>query len=63
VTIHDAVHAWVASAITDAERRGLLELNPLLQALAAVTEQLRRADWNDDASGRQAPGPAIRPRE
>jgi len=63
VTIHDAVHAWVTSAITDTDHRGLLELKPLLQGLAGITEQLRRADWNDDAAGRQAPRPAVRPKE
>ena len=36
--------AWLASAIADAERRGLPELKPLLETLARSTAGLRRAD-------------------
>jgi hypothetical protein len=51
-------------ATQDADRRGLPELKPLLEALAKATSALRSADWNDDASGdsfdrperRQTPG-------
>jgi hypothetical protein len=43
---------WLKSACEDAERRGLPALKPLLEALAKATEVLRRAEWNDDATGR-----------
>jgi hypothetical protein len=42
---------WLAAAVADAERRGLPELKPLLEALARATAALRAADFNDDASG------------
>jgi hypothetical protein len=35
---------WLASAIADAERRGLPDLKPLLETLAGSTAGLRRAD-------------------
>ena len=38
------VEAWVAAAISDAERRGLPELRPLIEALAQATRALRSAD-------------------
>jgi hypothetical protein len=38
------VDAWLAAAIADAERRGLPELKPLLEALARSTVALRAAD-------------------
>jgi hypothetical protein len=38
------VDAWLAAAIDDAERRGLPELKPLLEALAKSTIALRTAD-------------------
>ena len=38
------VATWVASAIADAERRGLPELRPLIEALAQATRALRAAD-------------------
>lgn len=43
------VEAWVKAAIADAERRGLAELRPLLETLAAATRALRAADWRSDA--------------
>lgn len=43
---------WLKSAREDAVRRGLPALGPLLDALSKATEALRRADWNDDATGR-----------
>ena len=46
------VDAWLRAAIADAERRGLPDLKPLLEALARATRALRDADINDDASGR-----------
>lgn len=47
------VDRWLALALADAEQRGLPELRPLLEALAASTRQLRAAPWNDDLA---APG-------
>lgn len=41
---------WLAAAMTDAEKRGLPELKPMLDGLAQATERLRAASWNDDAS-------------
>ena len=40
---------WLAAAIGDAERRGLPELKPLLQALARSTVALRAADAEVEA--------------
>ncbi|HVH27243.1 MAG TPA: hypothetical protein VM818_10800 [Vicinamibacterales bacterium] len=42
---------WLRAAIADAERRGLPELKPQLEALARSTRLLREADFRDDASG------------
>jgi hypothetical protein len=41
--------AWLDAALADADRRGLRNLKPLLDALAAAAAALRAADWNDDA--------------
>ena len=38
------VDDWLAAAIADAERRGLPQMKPLLEALARSTAALRRAD-------------------
>ena len=46
----DVAH-WFEAARRDAERRGLPQLVPLLEALARATTDLRRAGWNDDAAG------------
>ena len=43
------VKAWLEMAMHDAERRGLPELKPLLEALAQATSALRTAEWNADA--------------
>ncbi len=52
------VDAWLAAAVADADRRGLPELKPILEALARATRSLRAADFNDDASGAErARGP------
>lgn len=40
------VQAWLDAARRDAERRGLPDLRPLLEALARATTALREADWN-----------------
>ncbi len=43
------VDRWLAAAEADAERRGMPELKPLLQGLAAATTALRAAAWNERA--------------
>jgi hypothetical protein len=45
------IDAWLQAAVADAERRGLPELKPILEALARSTTALRAADFNDDARG------------
>jgi hypothetical protein len=51
------IEAWLASAIQDAERRGLAELRPMLEMLARATTALRAFEWNADASGPLDPPP------
>ena len=46
------IESWLKAAVADAERRGLPELKPMLEALARSTQALRAADFNDDASGK-----------
>jgi hypothetical protein len=46
-----SVDRWLESALGEADRRGLPELKPLLEALAQATRALRSADFNDDARG------------
>ena len=55
------VERWLAAAEADADARGLPELKPLLQGLAAATRALRAGDWNDVADGE--PPAAVRPPE
>jgi hypothetical protein len=43
------VRGWLDRALADADARGLQELRPLIEALAASTEALRAATWNEDA--------------
>jgi hypothetical protein len=45
------IESWLKAAVADAERRGLPELKPILEALGRATQALRAADFNDDASG------------
>lgn len=45
------IDAWLEAALADADRRGLAELKPLLEALARTTAALRAADFNDDPRG------------
>ena len=47
------IKTWLENATHDAERRGLLSMRPLLEALARSASALRTADWNSDASGEQ----------
>ena len=42
------VAEWLALAKADADKRKLPDLGPLLDGLAKATEQLRRADWNEN---------------
>ena len=42
------VEDWLHAACSDAERRGLPELKPLLESLARSTISLRRADGCED---------------
>jgi len=51
------IDAWLQAAVADAERRGLPELKPILEALARATTALRAADFNDHAQG-TSPQPA-----
>jgi hypothetical protein len=44
-----SIERWLAAAEADAEQRGLPELKPLLQGMAAATAVLRGAAWNDRA--------------
>jgi hypothetical protein len=44
------IDSWLRAVIADADRRGLPDLKPLLEALARATTLLREADFNDDAS-------------
>jgi hypothetical protein len=57
------IEAWLEHAMADAERRGLAELKPLLEALARNTAALREADEQlhalDTAAG--PPPPATGP--
>ncbi|HEY7498394.1 MAG TPA: hypothetical protein VH740_07770 [Vicinamibacterales bacterium] len=44
------IEAWLAAAVADAERRGLPELEPLLEGLARSTAALREAEARLDDS-------------
>jgi hypothetical protein len=46
------IDVWLEAAIADAERRGLPELKPLLEALAQATRQLRGAAFGARANDR-----------
>jgi len=52
------IKTWLDVASVDAERRGLVAVKPLLEALARATATLRTADWNFDATG-EFDGPAL----
>ena len=45
---------WLDAAKTDARRRQLPALDPMLEALARATRALRAAEWNLDAASRPA---------
>jgi hypothetical protein len=42
---------WLQATCDMADRLGLQSLKPMLESLARSTEALRRAEWNDDATG------------
>ena len=44
-----AIDRWLEAAVADAERRGLPDLKPLLEGLAASTTALRAAPFGDRA--------------
>jgi hypothetical protein len=44
------IDAWLQDAVADAERRGLPELKPILEALAKAVAVVRAADFNDHAN-------------
>jgi hypothetical protein len=46
------VDQWLEAAKADARRRGLDDLVPVLESLAAATRLLRTAPWNQHADGR-----------
>jgi hypothetical protein len=48
---------WLAAARADAERRGLPEMIPVLQALADAIARLRAADPDAGAARRTVPLP------
>ena len=49
------IDVWLQSAVADAERRGLPELKPLLEALAKTVAVVRAADFNQSpATSRQS---------
>jgi hypothetical protein len=50
------IDAWLQNAVADAERRGLPELKPLLEALAKAVVAVRAADFNVNASSDARPG-------
>jgi hypothetical protein len=58
------IDAWLEAAQADADRRGLPELKPLLEALGRATTALRAADFNLVASPSSAetgaPSPSSR---
>jgi hypothetical protein len=43
------IEQWLENAVLDAERRGLPDLKPLLEAYARALRELRAADFNDRA--------------
>ena len=50
------VDQWLAVAQTDADRRGLPALKPLLETLARMMKALRAADFNDRADAARPGG-------
>jgi hypothetical protein len=59
----DQLHAWLESALRDADRRQLPALRPLLEGLARSTALLRAADWNQHAHAPEATDQPTQPSE
>jgi hypothetical protein len=59
------IDAWLSAAVADVRKRGLPEVEPLLQALARMTEVLRNTDFGggtvDEGAGPDSPGEASAP--
>ena len=49
------IDEWLAAARTDAGRRGLADLVPLLESLAESTRALRNAGWETAAPSPEPP--------
>jgi hypothetical protein len=49
------IDEWLAAARTDADRRGLADLVPLLESLAESTRALRDAGWETTSQAPEAP--------
>lgn len=49
VSSADAVDRWLTAAVADADNRGLPELKPLLESLAAAIRALRHAPFIESA--------------
>lgn len=49
---------WFAFSTTDADRRSLPDMRPVLKGLQGAAASLRAAEWNDDARGQTAAMPA-----
>jgi hypothetical protein len=56
------IQGWLDSAVADAKRRGLPQLEPLLQALARSTEALRAANVGGPSADELAKHPPPSPR-
>ena len=52
---------WLVAAKSDADRRALPELKPLLDALADATRALRAASWNHHTAGSRSAVDASEP--
>jgi hypothetical protein len=46
---------WLEGALSDADRRELPALRPLLEGLSRSTALLRQADWNLEATDQSEP--------
>ena len=52
------IESWLQAALADAERRGLTDLKPLLEALARATAALRTAEFSQSARLRSTENPS-----
>ena len=44
------IEAWLEASTADAKKRGLPDVVPLIEALAAAARTVRAADFKDDAA-------------